>query len=280
MLTSFAKYIKRALGTEPKPEHYALIQRETTSHELRVLHAAMGLVTESAEILDLVKRRFFYRAPIDEIKMKLESGDLLWYLALLFDCYGFSLPDICERNIAKLKARYPSSFTEESAIYRDETAEEQAGLGVSPGRHFATTPAVHQRSGGTRSSLVDHFGARGSRASDLKVSDIVSVEPLATSDEARGIALTEHGKERVDGMLVQSAQILAHVHESRAAHPPEQAADPSSQLPDEDARRATMDGSITELETLLPATCPSCLRVFPRDADEPVDATCSECLGY
>ena len=59
----------------------------------RVIHALMGLVTESGELIDALKRHYFYvkadktRKPLDVVNLREECGDLMWYLAVLCDHY-------------------------------------------------------------------------------------------------------------------------------------------------------------------------------------------------
>ena len=94
-----------------------------SSPDPRILHAAMGLVTESGELLDALKKSTYYGKELDLTNIKEEAGDMLWYMAILFDALGTSFEEEQERVIAKLKARYPDKFTEEAAENRDLDAE-------------------------------------------------------------------------------------------------------------------------------------------------------------
>lgn len=47
-----------------------------------MLHFAIGLSTESAEILDQIKKHVYYNKPLDIINLEEELGDCLWYIAL------------------------------------------------------------------------------------------------------------------------------------------------------------------------------------------------------
>lgn len=89
----------------------------------RVMHAAMGLVTESAELLDALKKAMFYGKELDVTNIKEEAGDMLWYLALLFDALGTNFESEQARVIAKLKDRFPDKFTNELAENRDLVKE-------------------------------------------------------------------------------------------------------------------------------------------------------------
>lgn len=85
----------------------------------RQLHAAIGLSTEAGELTDAFKKALFYGKPLDRVNVIEEAGDLLWYLALLFDSLGSSFEEAAEKVIAKLRARYPEKFSGELAINRD-----------------------------------------------------------------------------------------------------------------------------------------------------------------
>lgn len=86
---------------------------------IRLLHAAMGIDTESGEFMDMIKKHVLYGKPLDEVNLKEELGDLLWYIALAIDELGTSFEALFDTNIKKLRARYPSKFTEEAALNRD-----------------------------------------------------------------------------------------------------------------------------------------------------------------
>lgn len=86
---------------------------------LKFLHAAMGICTESGELMDALKKYLFYGKPIDDTNVNEEAGDLFWYIAILADAFGFTFESSMEKNIAKLKARYPNRFTEKDAQLRN-----------------------------------------------------------------------------------------------------------------------------------------------------------------
>lgn len=93
----------------------------------QILHATLGLVSESGEIADNVKRKIAYGRDLDIPNLIEEAGDVLWYLLLLTKTLGLSLEDIADANIAKLSRRYPElRFTAERALNRDTAAEMDA----------------------------------------------------------------------------------------------------------------------------------------------------------
>lgn len=85
----------------------------------RLEHAIDGLATEAGELLDAMKKAKYYGKELDLTNLKEEGGDMLWYLALMFDELGTSFEEEMARNNAKLKARFPEKFTQEGALVRD-----------------------------------------------------------------------------------------------------------------------------------------------------------------
>lgn len=100
-------------------DYRPVIERLLEIKTLRILHAAMGCCTESGELMDAVKKHLLYGKPLDEVNLQEEAGDMFWYTALLADAVGFTFEDTFEKNIAKLRARYPNRFSEKDALLRD-----------------------------------------------------------------------------------------------------------------------------------------------------------------
>lgn len=112
-------FIPLALRTEATPP------TSLTSRQGRLLHAALGLVTESGEFADALKKHLFYQKPLDEVNLKEEIGDILWYAAIALDELDSDFDAEERRVIAKLRSRYPSKFTSEAAITRDLKKERE-----------------------------------------------------------------------------------------------------------------------------------------------------------
>lgn len=110
------KYIKEALKLENK-DTKGIQERLSTNH--RLLHAAIGATTEACEILDQLKKHIYYGRELDLINLFEESGDILWYLAIICNSLGFDFEMIMEANLKKLKARYGNTFSPDKAIKRN-----------------------------------------------------------------------------------------------------------------------------------------------------------------
>jgi len=115
-------YVKNAIATE-SPITTEMIDRLTNPDTIRLLHAAMGLTTESAEFVDMLKKHIFYGKPIDYPNACEELGDSLWYVAIAIDVLKVTMNEIMTMNIDKLKLRYPEKFSNDKALNRDLVAE-------------------------------------------------------------------------------------------------------------------------------------------------------------
>ncbi len=114
------EYQKQALRTESTPDFVGNMEMS------RLLHGALGMATESAELQDMIKKHLMYGKTFDRTNVLEECGDQLWYIALALHACGFTMETCMDRNIAKLKARYPERFTSETALNRNLDAERDA----------------------------------------------------------------------------------------------------------------------------------------------------------
>lgn len=106
----FKEYQKLAMRTKNKQ----LIKDQ------QLLNAALGLNGEAGELADEIKKIFFHGHELNKDKLIKEAGDILWYIALLADAIGVDMETIAEKNIEKLKKRYPEGFSSERSIHRQD----------------------------------------------------------------------------------------------------------------------------------------------------------------
>lgn len=85
-----------------------------------LINGVMGLCGESGEAIDIVKRHLAQGHELDKEHLAKELGDIAWYLAETATVLGYSLEDILQMNIDKLKKRYPEGFDIEKSIHRQE----------------------------------------------------------------------------------------------------------------------------------------------------------------
>jgi NTP pyrophosphatase (non-canonical NTP hydrolase) len=84
----------------------------------RFEYSVIGLVTESAKLLDMVKKSKKNVFPIKSERVEEELGDLLWYLNLALDEVGMSFEDLMESNIKKIGKKYPVADAEAAKLIR------------------------------------------------------------------------------------------------------------------------------------------------------------------
>lgn len=104
----------------------------------RLMHAVLGMITELGEFCDPLKKCLIYGKPYDATNLQEELGDSEWYVALAANALEAQLVDIFERNIAKLRVRYPDKFTEQHALNRDLDAERKVLEAGAPAAWLAT----------------------------------------------------------------------------------------------------------------------------------------------
>ena len=84
-----------------------------------ILYASLGLCGEAGELNDMIKKWVFHEKPLDEEHAKKELGDIMWYIAMMCNSFGWDLDEIMQLNIIKLMARYPDGFSIERANNRE-----------------------------------------------------------------------------------------------------------------------------------------------------------------
>lgn len=89
---------------------------------INVIHAIIGKATEAGELLECL-RDCLNGERFDKINTLEEVGDGFWYDALLLKALNSNFDEAQRVNIAKLRLRFPDSFTEHDANNRNLTEE-------------------------------------------------------------------------------------------------------------------------------------------------------------
>lgn len=85
----------------------------------QLLCAFMGLVGESGELMEVLKKHLYQDHDLSTDKIVNELGDVLWYWHLAVDAIEHIRPETVARmNIEKLCARYPEGFDSERSRER------------------------------------------------------------------------------------------------------------------------------------------------------------------
>jgi len=109
-------------------ESQFLANRDTLEVRLRGMIASVhdlegALLKQTGDLGDLLKRAIYYGKPLNEVN----AGQLvigIYHTLVAFDPTAF--PGILDRNIAKLRLRYPDRFDAVKAIDRDVNNEAKA----------------------------------------------------------------------------------------------------------------------------------------------------------
>lgn len=107
------EYQQLAMKTNDRANTPRLTNAISNCHTITIaqlINGVLGLTGEAGEVSDLVKKGIFHEKGIDLEHLKKELGDCAWYLAMICDACGFTLDDVMQTNIDKLKARYPKGF--------------------------------------------------------------------------------------------------------------------------------------------------------------------------
>lgn len=132
-----------------------------------LLNGLMGLNGESGECIDIMKKHIFQGHELDREHLIEELGDVAWYLAVCCEGIGVSLEEVMEKNIEKLRARYPEGFDKARSINRNGektyTFEEvKAELGLDA----ETKGKVH------RKTYLEDFLEKGNLTAEEVVSNL------------------------------------------------------------------------------------------------------------
>ena len=83
-----------------------------------IFNACLGLSGEVGELNDMIKKWVFHEKDLDMEHAKKEAGDILWYISMLCESFGWNMNEIMQMNVDKLIARYPDGFDIDRANHR------------------------------------------------------------------------------------------------------------------------------------------------------------------
>ena len=113
------KVVFAMTGNEYQKLAMVTLNKELDKKEM-LTNSVMGLCGESGEACDIVKKHLFHGHELDRDSLIKELGDVAWYLAEAAAALDISLDEVLERNVEKLRKRYPEGFSSEKSINRTE----------------------------------------------------------------------------------------------------------------------------------------------------------------
>ena len=81
---------------------------ETTEKE--ILTWGLGIAGEAGDVASCIKKTFIHANDQKE-GIKENIGDVLWYSAMICNFFNWDMQELLNKNIEKLKKRYPQGFT-------------------------------------------------------------------------------------------------------------------------------------------------------------------------
>jgi len=87
--------------------------RKTRQPNAGMAYFAAKLPCEAAEVAEPIVKNQFHGKPLDRKAVGKELGDLMWYMSQIADELGFTLEEIAEENIAKLRERHGEMYRPE-----------------------------------------------------------------------------------------------------------------------------------------------------------------------
>lgn len=127
-INDYAKFVDTTTSEASKNTHFLTNRLDklcgATGHKgehrweemqvARLLTAVVGMMAESGEFAEVVKKKVFQadtQFTNEEIfHMKRELGDVLWYWVQGCTALGFTPDEVMDENINKLEKRYPNGF--------------------------------------------------------------------------------------------------------------------------------------------------------------------------
>ena len=123
MTSNFDKYVRfvNQVTSDESKDAVAFMNRiqdlkEQKTEMHRLLTGAVGMCSEGGEFLEIVKKMIFQGKPWDEANihhLKIELGDIMWYVAQCCMALDVPLEEITDMNIDKLSKRYPNGMFQE-----------------------------------------------------------------------------------------------------------------------------------------------------------------------
>ena len=106
------------------PNEYQKLAMTTLNPELSqrevLCNGVMGLCGEAGEAIDIVKKHLYHGHYLDREALIKELGDIAWYLAETATALDIPLEEVLQRNIEKLRRRYPEGFSSQRSVNRTE----------------------------------------------------------------------------------------------------------------------------------------------------------------
>ena len=85
-------------------------KKDFKTNEEEIFTWGLGITGEAGDIASCIKKTFAYKKDVSK-GIKENIGDMLWYTAMICNFFNWSMNEILNQNIEKLKKRFPEGFT-------------------------------------------------------------------------------------------------------------------------------------------------------------------------
>lgn len=99
-------------------DYQKLANRTLYGNEQVLTNCALGVASETGEVVDLIKKYTFHGHDLDKNALTKELGDVLWYLSQIAEWADIPFENVATQNIEKLEKRYPNGFSKEASQNR------------------------------------------------------------------------------------------------------------------------------------------------------------------
>ena len=126
--STYGDFVKK-VTSEPSLDLDALkqsledVENKSPIESARLMTAALGLVSETGEFVEIVKKMFLQGKPPSEeniFHMKRELGDIMWYWITACSALDLDPFEVIKENQDKLEARYGEKFEVQRSEVRKE----------------------------------------------------------------------------------------------------------------------------------------------------------------
>ena len=87
-------------------DNYQYVVKKFKKETANQMYLLLGLSGEVGELHSKAAKCIRDETEVDSEALKAELGDILWFVAMLADVWGFELGDVAEANYLKLKSRF------------------------------------------------------------------------------------------------------------------------------------------------------------------------------
>lgn len=87
-------------------DNYQYLVKRFKKDTANQMYLLLGLSGEVGELHSKAAKHIRDETPEDKEALKAELGDVLWFVAMLADTWGFDLGEVAQSNYTKLKDRF------------------------------------------------------------------------------------------------------------------------------------------------------------------------------